>query len=51
MKVVNQKDEKNKPIISRSVVFQLFYISGQFGTFPSGFVVANKTEKIFERSE
>ena len=45
MKVVNQKDEKNKPIILRSVEFQLYYISGHFGSFPSGFVVANKTEK------
>ena len=45
MKVVYQKDEKNKPIILRSVEFQLYYISGHFGSFPSGFVVANKTEK------
>ena len=39
------KRRKNKPIILRSVVFQLYYISDHFGSFPSGFVVANKTEK------
>ena len=36
------KRRKNKPIILRSVVFQLCYISGHFGSFPSGFVVTNR---------
>ena len=33
MKVVNQKENKNKPIILRSVVFQLCYISGHLVLF------------------
>ena len=45
MKVVNQKDEKNKPIILRSVAFQLYYISGHFGSFLTAYVVANKIER------
>ena len=46
MKVVKQGDKKNdKPITLRSVVFRLCQISGHFGSFPSGFIVANETQR------
>ena len=35
----------DKPITLRSVVFRLCQISGHFGSFPSGFVVANETQR------
>ena len=33
MKIVNQKDDKNKAIILRSIMFQLWLIKGHFVLF------------------